>query len=221
MSDQRNASSNITPLAILFEGGLIVLALAIAWWSGKSPLPGVELAGQAWLDNTVALVWGLIATVPMLIGLVVLDRYPWGPFAELQRFVEYNLAPLFAGMSVAGMASISLAAGFGEEMLFRGLLQPALADRIGPPHGVWAGLLVAALAFGACHWVTRTYAFLAALMGVYFGVLLLATGNLLTPIVAHALYDFFALLYLVRWKRREPQSESDENVKPVDEVLED
>jgi len=164
----------------------------------------------------------------MLIGLVILDRYPLGPFAELQRFVEQQIAPLFAGMTVVEMALISLAAGFGEEMLFRGLLQTAVADWIEPPYGVWAGLVVAALAFGACHWVTNTYAFLAALMGLYFGVLLIATDSLLTPIMAHAFYDFFALLYLVRWKTPGPETgpdgsglEWDESEEPWDEASED
>lgn len=221
MSDQTNASSSITQLAILFEGGLIVLALAIAWWSGRWPLPGVELAWEAWPDHAVALFWGLVATAPMLVGLVILERHPIGPFAELQRFVEEKLAPLFSGMTVAEIALISLAAGLGEEMLFRGLLQPAVVERVGPPHGVWTGLLVAALAFGACHWVTTTYAFLAGLMGLYFGALLIATDSLLTPIVAHALYDFFALLYLVRWKRRKPEPDWREEMEPWDELSED
>ncbi|MBC8873159.1 MAG: CPBP family intramembrane metalloprotease [Planctomycetes bacterium] len=221
MTDQTNASRNVASLAIVFEGGLIVLALAIAWWSGRPPLPGVEWTWRAWPAGVAALSWGLVATVPMLLGLVVLDRHPVGPFAQLQRLVEYRLAPLFAGMTVLEMAAISLAAGFGEEMLFRGLLQVAVRDWVGAPHGVWSGLVIAALAFGACHWVTRTYAVLAALMGLYFGILLIATDNLLTPIVAHALYDFFALLYLVRWKHREPEPKACEDTQPEDDVPDD
>jgi len=221
MSEQANKSSSIAQLAILFECGLIALALTIDFFSQRWPLPGVEFAWRACPENAVALCWGLVATAPMLVGLVILDRHPLGPFAELQRFVQENIAPLFVGMTATEMALISLAAGFGEEMLFRGLLQPALADWIGPPHGAWAALVIAALAFGACHWVTSTYAFLAATMGLYFGAIMIATGSLLTPIVAHALYDFFALLYLVRWKRREPEPEWDESAEPPDEVSED
>ncbi len=223
MFDERDSSGKTTQLAILFEGGLIVLAVAIAWLFGRRPLPGVELTWEAWPDNAVALGWGLAATAPMVIGLIILDRCPVGPFAELHRFVQEKIAPLFAGMTVVEMGLVSLAAGFGEEMLFRGLLQPAMADWIGPPYGVWIGLIVAALVFGVCHWVTTTYALLAALMGVYFGVLLITTDSLLPPIVAHALYDFFALLYLVRWKRSEsePELEWDESVEPWDEASED
>ena len=46
----------------------------------------------------------------------------------------------------------------------------------------------------------RAYALLATAMGWCWG-LFLVTGNLLAPIVTHALYDFLALLYLVRRTR--------------------
>jgi membrane protease YdiL (CAAX protease family) len=51
--------------------------------------------------------------------------------------------------------------------------------------------------FGLLHPITPTYAVLAALMGAYLGGVWLASGNLLVPIVAHALYDFIALAYLL------------------------
>ena len=41
---------------------------------------------------------------------------------------------------------------------------------------------------------------LAGLFGLYLGALWLLTGNLLVAIAAHAVYDFFALLYLVRFQ---------------------
>jgi hypothetical protein len=45
--------------------------------------------------------------------------------------------------------------------------------------------------------VSLTYAVIAALIGAYLGAIMLLTQNVLTPIVAHGLYDFVALLYLV------------------------
>jgi len=108
---------------------------------------------------------------------------------------------MFAGASVLQLAAVALAAGFGEELLFRGLLQTELARLIGGPHSSLVGLALASAVFGVCHWLDRTYAFLATLAGAYFGWLLLAAGNLWTPIVAHAMYDFLALAYLVRPNR--------------------
>ena len=42
---------------------------------------------------------------------------------------------------------------------------------------------------------------LAGLIGIYLGWLLAATDNLLVPIVAHAAYDFLALVYLLHRDR--------------------
>lgn len=205
MSKSSETPGNIGTIAILFEGGVVVLALAICWYSGRWP----PLASKPWSDNAVLLLWGVLATLPMLVGLIVLDRYPFGPLVELKRFVETHLTPLFAGLTVLQMALISLAAGVGEELLFRGLLQTALADWAGPPYGVWIGLIAAAIVFGACHWVTTTYAYLAALIGLYFGLLFIVTGDLLPPVVAHGLYDFVALIYLVKRKPQKPSPVED------------
>jgi membrane protease YdiL (CAAX protease family) len=99
---------------------------------------------------------------------------------------------------VLQLAIVSLAAGLGEELLFRGLVQAGLSNLIGGEYGPWIALAIAAALFGVCHWLNTTYAILATVAGLYFGLLLLWTGSLWTPIVAHAAYDFVALIYLVR-----------------------
>src|SRR5207247_4003229 len=100
----------------------------------------------------------------------------------------------FGGASVAQLALVAAAAGLGEELLFRGLVQAGVARFF----GLAAGLTVGSLVFGVCHWLNVTYAILAMLAGAYFGLWLAVTGNILTPVVAHAAYDFLALVYLVR-----------------------
>ena len=65
------------------------------------------------------------------------------------------------------------------------------------------GLIPASLVFGALHMGGRgTLAFgcWVAIMGAALGWLGAATGGLLAPIVAHALYDAAALVY-IRWGR--------------------
>ena len=99
--------------------------------------------------------------------------------------------------------SLGLAAGFGEEMLMRGVLQYELASRFGPLFGVG----VSSVIFGALHAVTPLYAFLAFVASVYFGALYLCCENLAIPIVCHALYDVGALLYAHWTVCRLPESE--------------
>jgi len=59
-------------------------------------------------------------------------------------------------------------------------------------------LAISSLLFGLCHWISTAYVVMATAMGLLLGGLFLATGNLAAPMVAHALYDFLALLYLTR-----------------------
>jgi len=134
----------------------------------------------------------------MLLGFWLIDRFPWGPLAALKADVDRLVVPVFRDSSIVDLALVALSAGIGEEMLFRGLLQHGLASWLAPPWGIWLALAIASAAFGCAHMLSATYAILAALIGLYLGLLLIWTGSLLAPAVAHGLYDFIALLYLVR-----------------------
>jgi membrane protease YdiL (CAAX protease family) len=174
-------------LALVFEGGLAVLAIVLGWW--MTP-PVWERVRWEWSDFGL----GILATLPLAAGLLFLRRVQTGPLGRLNEVVDRLLVPLFGSCSLIQLALISALAGIGEELLFRGVLQPVLIGWL----GTWAGLAIASVAFGLVHAVTPTYAVLATLVGVYFGGLAIATENLLTPLITHGLYDFVALVYLTR-----------------------
>lgn len=109
-----------------------------------------------------------------------------------QRSVLALLGSTFKpGLGLFVAVSLGVAAGLGEELLFRGVLQYELLGRIGR----FGSLGVSSVIFGLLHAVTPMYAFLATLASLYFGWLYLDTQNLLVPIVTHAVYDIGALLY--------------------------
>jgi len=194
MADEGRERRLVVLLTVLVEGGLIGLAWLtgwLAWLTGGLAEPS-PLSGFRW-DGVDALV-GVAATLPPLVLFLVCRRWPVGPLANLDRFLEQVVRPLLAPCTLPDLIGISVLAGLGEEMLFRGVLQPAMGRW---SHAAWAGVLAAAVLFGLLHAVTPTYAALAALMGVYLGWLFLLTGNLLTPVVVHGLYDFVALLHLI------------------------
>ena len=141
-------------------------------------------------------IWGWVA------ALVLVTRVPVGPLAELEKVVRRTIVPLFRSSTLWELAVICALAGLGEEMLFRGVAQAGIERFSGSP---WLALAVASVLFGLAHPITATYAVLAGLIGVYLGWLLLATDNLLVPIVTHAAYDFVALVYLLRGSEA-PQS---------------
>ena len=184
--------------AIVFEGGLALLAMGLGWLVSVSPLASIPIGPGALAENGLAVLWGVIAALPMMSGPLLIHFFPYGPLGRLQEFVERIVVPMFSQATIAQLALISLLAGLGEEMLFRGLIQGGLAERIGGTTGVVVGVAVASIAFGIAHWMTRTYALLATIVGVYLGLLMVFTGNILAPMVTHALYDFVVLVFMLR-----------------------
>jgi len=183
---------------VAFEIGLGGLALALSWLLGLSAATHLVADEQVPLSAPAALLGGSAAALPLLLALLVIDRHPPRALRAFRDEVEQIVTPLFRPLGLVPLAVLSLAAGWGEELLYRGLIQTGLQLAIGGLPGIVVGLSVASLAFGLSHFLSRTYALLAGLVGVYFGLLVLLSGQLLTALVAHAVYDFFALLYLTR-----------------------
>ena len=182
--------SDVLPLAVAFEAGLGLLALAIGWTAGDSPWNRIN-----W--DPPAILVGVAASLPMLAGLAAIVKSRWGWCVSLRRVVDELVVPLFAGCSVGQLALLSLVAGFAEELLFRGLIQAELGNWLSPV----IGLVAASLLFGLAHPITVAYAAVVTIAGFYLGGLWLWSGNLLIPIVTHAVYDFVALVYLARRPR--------------------
>jgi hypothetical protein len=184
--------------AAIFEGSLAVVAVGLGWLVGQPPLQTLRL-------DPYHAALGVAAALPPLVLFWLCLRCPLRPFARITRLLDEMVLPLFRDCGLGELAVIAALAGIGEETLFRGVIQAAVAQHIGGPPGVWLGLLVAAVLFGLLHPVTPTYAVMAGVIGLYLGWLWLVWGNLLLPIITHGVYDFVALLYLlrIRHERRE------------------
>jgi uncharacterized protein len=143
------------------------------------------------------LLLGAIAALPLLAGLLWTLRTPSKPIKHLIQVVQDQLGPLVASRSAGELALVAALAGLAEEVLFRGVIQGELARRL--PSVV--ALVLTSVAFGLAHFLTLSYAVLAAVGGFYLGALYWVQGNLVIPIVAHAVYDFVALVHLARMYR--------------------
>jgi CAAX protease family protein len=176
------------------EAGLALLALALGPLLGVSPL--LELRA-----NWSAVLWGLGATGPLLVGLAWVLGRRRGPLRDLTEMVVEQLGPVLASRTIAQLMLLAALAGVAEELLFRGVVQGGLT-RVMP--GALAIVTASAL-FGLAHFASVTYALLAGLIGLYLGMLFLAQGSLVAPIITHGLYDLAALLSLVhRYRARPP-----------------
>lgn len=187
MNDVQRQRFWIVLLSVSVEGGFIGLAWLLGWILNQPPLEHFR-----WSLEDFGL--GIAICLPMLLAAGILLRWPIGPFAKIKQISEELIAPLFAPCTVLDLAIISLLAGLGEELVFRGVLQPVFGSRLGP----LPGLLLTSLLFGFLHPLTGTYIVLATSLGLYLGWVADQWDNLLPVIVAHALYDFVLLVFLVR-----------------------
>lgn len=175
-------AAQIVLFAFLGEGALLLAGLG---WILLRDLP------LTWGEPVPAMVAGLAGAGTLAIAQYAILRHapPIAPVRSLRRLHQQLLVPMFRHSRLAEIVAISILAGVGEEMLFRGAMQPE-----------W-GLLTASLVFGACHVGNRLTVPLgiwAACTGLLLGWLAMITGGLLAPLVAHITYDAIALGYL-RW----------------------
>lgn len=173
---------------------LVGVAAAIAVVAGTPNVgfgSGVEFGFRS-------IAYGILMTGPLGAFAWALDRIEENVPAlqDVTTATQRSVLALLGGtfkprLGLAVAVSLGVAAGLGEELLFRGVLQYELVERLGRV----AAIGVSSVIFGLLHAVTPMYAFLATLASVYFGYLYLDSGNLAVPIVTHAAYDIVALLY--------------------------
>lgn len=137
---------------------------------------------------------GILASLPLLVLFFWLLHSSLPAFKRISEFLEDHVRAVFESWAIWQLVVISLLAGVCEEVFFRSVFQGGLARYI----GTIPALVVASVVFGCFHLVTKTYAAIATLIGAYLGVVWLATGNLLAPMITHAVYDFVALTYFLR-----------------------
>ncbi len=130
-----------------------------------------------------------LLAVNYLLFITLTDRRFRGRSVSEQyrQFVGQVVIPFSRRLSTYEALLLSIAAGLGEELLFRGVLQHET--------GLWfSSILFALLHFGPAlskfYWVVALY-FVESL---YLGVV--SYISLATAVVTHITYDFAALLYL-------------------------
>lgn len=176
-------------VACYFEAGLTLIAVALGWLLNVDPFVALKLDEQAMAN-------GMLLTLPLLLLFVVMQQLPYGPLQRIRDLLLEALGARLHRCHWTDLMILAAIAGFSEEVLFRGLLQPWLESLT----GMTAGLLLSNVVFGLLHAVTPLYALLAMLMGLYLGMSLDygAERNLLTPIVIHGFYDFIAFIVILR-----------------------
>lgn len=195
----RERAEGFIRTAVLFESALAFVAVGLGWLVEVAPW-----ISASWDTGQVQAVLGAIgvgalATLPLLAAFMVLQYSNFQSLNDLQDYMDRQIVPLFREATLLELGMISLAAGLGEEALFRGVIQTYLHQLMGPGAGPAVPILLTSLLFGLVHYVTREYFIISAVMGAYLGLWFYYTGDIVVPIVIHTLYDWFALGYMKKY----------------------
>jgi membrane protease YdiL (CAAX protease family) len=176
--------------SVVFEGSLAIVALLFSLLFGLNLWDGAEF-------NLTTLQQMIAATLPLILIYFCLKILPFESLKKVDVLVRDLFRQHMQHLLLWQFALISLAAGFGEELLFRGLLQSGLLHWFdGNIYQMTAVIFSVSLLFGAAHAITKMYFFLTFIVSVYFGVIQILTGNILVPIAVHAFYDFFVFMFV-------------------------
>lgn len=127
------------------------------------------------------------------LGITAASFLVYRLWAAYRRSADFYLEFVLKPLVLPDIIWIALLPGLSEELLFRGVMLPALGLNI-------TGVVVSSLCFGILHlsgaeqWA---YAVWATAVGLLLGYSAVATGNLLVPIVAHV---FINLVSSCFWK---------------------
>lgn len=180
-----------------------LLAVAYACMAGLALLVSeVGMERSAWLHpepwlplrGVVPHVYSVALGIAFGALVVVATRRMVGRFAWAQELAR-ALRPFARDLTGTGILIVAVLSSVGEELLFRGLLQP------------WLGIWAQAILFGVLHQMPGrsrwAWVVWASIVGLLFGAIFAATGSLLGPICAHAIINGFNLNYL---QNHDPES---------------
>lgn len=168
----RQISPDAPPYTLRLSWDKLLLGTALlAWWLGQPSRPVISPARVLWVCLLTLLAVPVLA---IALGLVA-----WQP-----KWPEGLLLWLLVNLGVAVLA---------EELLFRGVLQPALVQRF----GAWPGLLLTAALFGAVHLpFSLLFALLASLAGLGYGLAFHYSGRLSLAVALHGAVNLLHLSLL-------------------------
>ena len=158
----RVSSKNLALVTAMTVGGMLFNGL-LMYWNSQMVLPEFLSGVEQWMRDMET----------QLMELTVF-------LTDFQSIPE-----LLTGILVIGVF-----AGVGEELFFRGLIQPKMQVYFRSPHwGIW----VTAFIFSAIH--AQFFGFFPRLfLGALFGYLYHYTGSLFYPILGHILNNALTLL---------------------------
>lgn len=189
-------------LVVQFLGLFVIPSFLFAYFSDPHPLTylGLKPAHSRYFILGALL---LIVALPLVDWLGVFNHRlipettslgKWMKASEEQasRQISFMLKKRSLQDLLLNLLFVAVFAGIGEELLFRGMLQRILIRLFRNPA---AGIIITAVIFSAIH--LQFYGFLPRfILGILLGCIYWYSGSLWPAILAHFIYDAFAVVMI-------------------------
>lgn len=178
MSEPSSPKPNVEPLSrvqVLIAMGVTAVLLL--------------LCARLWLffDTSVVMLplrWSglsLLVGIGTGLGITAASAVMYRIWKAYRQSADYYLELVIKPLALPDLIWLGLLPGMSEELLFRGVMLPALGL-------TWFGLALSSLCFGILHFSGSqqwSYVIWATVIGAVLGLSAVLSGNLLVPIVAH------------------------------------
>ena len=170
-----------------------VIPLVLLW-----KVYGLDPGSLGWVKGGFfqAVLKGVVLAAFIMAFIFIYRKYSYllfhKPYTSTGgRFLKKGVPGAAIGIAV----SAAFMNAFGEEIIFRGMLLPALSGCL----GVVLAVVVQSLIFTVYHFFPLQNSVLLFMMGIFFALGYLWSGSLITPVLAHLTVNGSpALLFLIR-----------------------
>ena len=190
LGNKREPAMSRAGLILTVYGSLALVAVLLSAGRGDVDIyrvSGTSTPVRLALSPIIGLVVGLAV---VFLSRLAVHRFDWA------RRLHNDFRGILGPLSAREILVLAVASSVGEELLFRGALQPIA--------GVWLQALVFALLHIGPGWRFLPWTASAFVLGLVFGWLFEVTGDLGGPIVAHFAINYINLHFIARVELPDP-----------------
>jgi len=175
---------------------VFLMAIAKIWQRlGAVQLLSIQFSTLALLQSL-----GLAAAITLTSSII------YRLWASYRRSADIYLELVIKPLEWADLIWLGLLPGLSEELLFRGVMLPALGLNL-------AAVVISSLLFGVLHLSGNNqwpYVVWATIVGFALGYCALITGNLVVPVVAHIITNLVSgtLWKVSDWQKQKASSDA-------------
>lgn len=183
------------PIEVLFRLGLIVVCIALVWWSGFSAAQFGFVPFDVWRDALLGIVLGIVLVWGVnLLSMLLLSDTSAGFYSKHALF---SMRPTSA-TEMAMTVPASLPAAGLEELLFRSMWIGGFSTWVPVP----ALIVATAILFGVMHVAQGLWGMLVTgVIGLLFGILFVWSESFWLVLITHWVMNLNQ--FVIAWRRPE------------------